>query len=43
MGDKSPKDKAKGQKRKDDVKEKAIQKAQAERDAKAVNNPKAKK
>jgi hypothetical protein len=43
MGDKNPKSKAKDQKRKDDTKEKAVQKAQAERDAKAVNNPKSKK
>jgi hypothetical protein len=43
MGDKSPKSKAKDQKHKNDVKEKAAQKAQAERAAQAVNNPKNKK
>jgi hypothetical protein len=43
MGDKSPKSKAKDQKQKNDVKEKAAQKAQADRAAQAVNSPKTKK
>jgi hypothetical protein len=41
MGDKSPKDKQKGQKQKSDDAAKASQKAQAERDAKsAAKTPK---
>ena len=36
MGDKSPKDKAKGQKQKETDRLKAEQKAQSERDAKSV-------
>jgi hypothetical protein len=43
MGDKSPKSKAKDQKHKDGVKEKADQKAQADRAAQAANSPKPKK
>jgi hypothetical protein len=43
MGDKSPKSKAKDQKHKNDVKDKAGQKAEADRAAQAANNPKPKK
>ena len=43
MGDKNPKSKAKDQKRKDDDKSSAAKKAQADKDAKSANNPKAKK
>ncbi len=43
MGDKNPKSKAKDQKRKTDEKSAAVAKAQAEKDAKAVQAGKAKK
>ncbi|MCX6118332.1 MAG: hypothetical protein NT027_12375 [Proteobacteria bacterium] len=43
MGDKNPKNKAKDQKRKDDVKSATAVKAQAEKDAKAALAGKAKK
>lgn len=42
MGDKSPKNKAKDQKKKTDDKAKAEQKAQADRDAKSAASPKGK-
>ena len=39
MGDKSPKDKQKGQKQKTDDASKSAQKAQADRDAKSAAKP----
>ncbi len=39
MGDKSPKDKAKDKKKKDDVKADGAKKAQAIQDAKAASKP----
>ena len=43
MGDKNPKNKAKDQKRKDDIKSDAIKKAQTEKDAKVAAAAKVKK